>query len=816
MCDCEEMLTRLTAAAVAKYNDKVPEAVLNAAVKAQSCDYPVAVAENNTVMLAVPSFLGVDCYTAKLNEYFKNNSLQVSFDGFAQLTEQSVAHEFDKKPVYIGTFAFAGDCELEKITDDMVMLFWSTSGDLIDEYLLQPGLVSLSEANLLRAAAEFLHTQFAFIDRSRYNKYDIYRYMVLNSPILRDLLDYFTTKFYPQTDGSLAFPASIYEDIDGVNSGVFYNDVTAKNILNAIADFMQNVRKSNYYSENKAALAFRLDPKFMDFYGNLDCAYNKSFPSDRPYGVFFFYRKDAVGFQVRFAEIARGGWRTVIPKRGGNKLDEMALFDAANDEIFREGFVLAHTQHLKNKDIYEGGSKMIMLLDTAPSADFKPALWTAQRAVCEAFVSLINYDEKSELKDKNIVDTLGKKEIIEIGPDENMFDDMIVWMGKYADKVGYTLGSGLISGKPDSGINHKEYGVTSFGVYQYLLRTMQELDIDPTAEFSVKIAGGPGGDVAGNMMKLLLAKKADGSLVHPQLKIVAITDGPAVIYDPAGIDRNELGKLVLKANLDSFDPAKLQGEGAYMLFSKPVDNEYRLVEHRERKNHERMVDRNEYMSIFQNNLYNYADIFMPCGGRPSTLNINNYMDYLPDGKPSSLAIVEGGNSFITPEARIKLQDAGIPIVKDASANKCGVITSSFEILSGLLLDEEEFKQEKAAIVSEVLEKLAMLAQGEAEWLFSQHATTGKYLTDLTEELSTTINSKNAEIVEYFAQHPEKMQNKVILAHLPKTLATKYADRISRLPEEYKPVIASVELATRIVYTQTGSLPAEVDCATAAI
>ena len=155
-------------------------------------------------------------------------------------------------------------------------------------------------------------------------------------------------------------------------------------------------------------------------------------------------------------------------------------------------------------------------------------------------------------------------------------------------------------------------------------------------------------------------------------------------------------------------------------------------------------------------------------------------------------------------------------MKDASANKCGVITSSFEILSGLLLDEEEFKQEKAAIVSEVLEKLAMLARGEAEWLFSQHVTTGKYLTDLTEELSTTINSKNAEIVEYFAQHPEKMQDKVILAHLPKTLATKYADRISRLPDEYKPAIAAVELATRIVYTQTGSLPAEVDCATAAI
>ena len=312
------------------------------------------------------------------------------------------------------------------------------------------------------------------------------------------------------------------------------------------------------------------------------------------------------------------------------------------------------------------------------------------------------------------------------------------------------------------------------------------------------------------MMKLLLAKKADGSWVHPLLKIVAITDGPAVIFDPAGIDREELSSLVLKANLDGFNPAKLHGDGAYMLFSKPQEDGYRLVECANGATTERFVDRNEYMNIFQNNLYNYADIFMPCGGRPSTLNLNNYMDYLPNGKASSLAIVEGGNSFITPDARIKLQDAGIPIVKDASANKCGVITSSYEILSGLMLDADEFQQHKPQIVKEVLDILAKLARGEAEWLFAMHKATGKYLTDLTEELSGTINSKNKAIAEYLAANPEKLQDKMILANLPDTLATKYADRIARLPEEYKVVIASVELATRIVYEQTDSIGAELE------
>ena len=816
MNERDELAGRLTAEAADKFNNNVPESVICNILQIQKTDLPVAEINcGNKVVITVPAFLKLDDYIARIERYCKNFNIALNSISCTQLTTQSNIEDFDAKPVSMIEAEFASQVSAD-IARDLCTLYWSSDNDVFAEYLLSSKAVTLDEANLLRAIAEFLHTQFSFIDRSAYSRSDIYRYMTLNADIVKDMLNFFDSKFNPVGKFDAATADKLVEkirgDISNINSGVYYNDVIAKNILSGALNFLQMVCKTNFYSAGKAALAFRLCPDFMDFFAEVNPVYNAAFPADRPFGVFFFYRGDAVGFQVRFSEIARGGWRTVVPKRNAHKLDEMALFDAANDEIFREGFVLAHTQHLKNKDIYEGGSKMIMLLNMAPGADFKPTLWTAQRAVCEAFVSLINYDEAGQLRDKNIVDYLNMREIIEIGPDENMFDDMIVWMGNYAERVGYTLKSGLISGKPDRGINHKEYGVTSFGVYQYLLRTMRELAIDAESEFSVKIAGGPGGDVAGNMMKLLLAAKADGSPVHPQLKITAITDGPAVIFDPAGIDREELGKLVLKANLDGFDPAKLRGDGAYMLFSKPVNDQYRLVECKQGKISERMVDRNEYMSIFQNNLYNYADIFMPCGGRPSTLNINNYMDYMPNGKLSSRAIVEGGNSFITPEARIKLQDAGIPIVKDASANKCGVITSSYEIMSGLLLDAEEFQQEKDQIVQEVLAKLAKLARGEAEWLFAMHKATGKYLTDLTEELSRTINEKNRAIAEFFAIHPEKLEDKIILAHLPKVLAEKYSNRLTRLPATYRIAIASVELATRIVYGQTGSLQLEVQSA----
>ena len=39
---------------------------------------------------------------------------------------------------------------------------------------------------------------------------------------------------------------------------------------------------------------------------------------------------------------------------------------------------------------------------------------------------------------------------------------------------------------------------------------------------------------------------------------------------------------------------------------------------------------------------------------------------------------------------VHLSDAGAIIMKDSSANKCGVICSSFEIMACMLLDEAEF------------------------------------------------------------------------------------------------------------------------------
>jgi len=82
---------------------------------------------------------------------------------------------------------------------------------------------------------------------------------------------------------------------------------------------------------------------------------------------------------------------------------------------------------------------------------------------------------------------------------------MIEAIARQAVKRGYILGSGIMSSKK-VGINHKEYGVTSRGVMMSAFIGMRRvLGINMhTAPFTVKITGGPNGDVAGNCMRLLL------------------------------------------------------------------------------------------------------------------------------------------------------------------------------------------------------------------------------------------------------------------------------------------------------------------------
>jgi glutamate dehydrogenase len=549
----------------------------------------------------------------------------------------------------------------------------------------------------------------------------------------------------------------------------------------------------------KQALSFRIDPAYL---AELGPDFTSDLPQGTPFRVTFFFSRFGFGYHIGFSDIARGGWRTVIARSSDD-------FVTNSNTLFRENFVLAFTQHLKNKDIYEGGSKMVLILN---AADLRAQerdqetwrLYKLQYGVCNAFLD-IYVTENGVARNPNVVDYYREDEPIELGPDENMHDNMIEAIARLSTKRGYILGNGIMSSK-QVGINHKEYGVTSIGVVTFAEITMAELGIDMRKDpFSVKLTGGPNGDVAGNAMRIMLERS-------PQVQIRLILDGTAALCDMAGADRKELGRILLDKDLDAFDPKKLH-PGGFMLFRTNSRTEgfrelYRKVTRTTKGLQEEWISVDEFSREFGELPFSVpADLFIPGGGRPETIDMHNWERFLlSDGTPSSKVIVEGANSFITPDARVQLQKKGVIIMRDASANKCGVISSSYEIIANLLLTEEEFLANKELYVADVLQILEKRAADEARLILKRRRDQPTLLfTEISNSISNEINTHYARLFRFFQKRPEiclqPLFKRAIMSHLPEFLSgnSRYRQRISNLPQKYLFAILAAEIGSAMVY-----------------
>lgn len=517
---------------------------------------------------------------------------------------------------------------------------------------------------------------------------------------------------------------------------------------------------------NRYALGLRLNPKIMSS--------EDESPRETPYGVIFVHGRRFDGYHTRFRDIARGGMRLVTPASA----EQYALESAHQyDEVWG----LAFAQQLKNKDIPEGGSKAVVLIDnigmSKAGKDF--VMRKSVKAFTDTILDLIVDTEETR---EEVVDFVGKKEVLYLGPDEQVTPEDINWVIKRAKQRGYDTPAAFMSSKPRAGINHKEFGVTSEGVNVYLDVALRHvLKIDPKQEsFTIKITGGPDGDVAGNELKILAREYGENA------KVVGIADGTGCAEDPNGLDWDELLRLVHdNLPIDHFNTSKL-GEGGAV---HTVDTE------------EGVKARNSMHNRVQ------ADAFIPAGGRPNTINIHNYKHFLnPDGSPSAPLIVEGANLFVTDEARqLLFEEAGVVIVKDSSANKCGVITSSYEICAAMLLSEEEFFDNKDQIVREVLAKLHNYAQMEAELLFREFETYGGSLPQLSKIVSGAVNAATDALsvaLESFSKEDKDKLLPLFRAHLPQTMADMSFDKVhERVPAQYITNAISSCLASKMVYKE---------------
>jgi glutamate dehydrogenase len=541
-----------------------------------------------------------------------------------------------------------------------------------------------------------------------------------------------------------------------------------RTVLTRMLEGVAATLRTNYFLPDRFALCLRIDPSYL---------VNADRP-ELPYATFFVHGRGFDGFHNRFQDIARGGLR-VVRTSSPTQLTREA------ERLFDEVYGLSWAQQLKNKDIPEGGAKAAILLEPGATVD------RCVKAFVNSILDLIV--QVPEVKSL-VVDRFGKQELIYLGPDENITPNHIEWIVERARKRGYSMPTAFMSSKPGAGINHKVYGVTSEGVNVFLEIALKARGIDPRSQrFTIKITGGPDGDVAGNMMRILDRDYGANAV------IVGVADGSGVGEDPEGLDHAELLRLFAEGlPIASFDRAKLSRSGRVVPVEEPDGAQLRNTMHN------RLV----------------TDAFVPGGGRPATIHEGNWQEFIgADGTPSTKVVSEGANLFLTPGAREELCKRGVTIIKDSSANKCGVICSSYEISACMVLSDEEFLSIKDTYVAQVLERLRDLARVEGEFLMrAAKSHPSMSLPRISVELSKVINASAFAIAAGVPGWPaddRELAKQMIRDHLPKVLFDHADDRVwTNLPQSYQNWIVANRLASSIAYREgmeffDGCSPAEI-------
>ena len=147
-------------------------------------------------------------------------------------------------------------------------------------------------------------------------------------------------------------------------------------------------------------------------------------------------------------------------------------------------------------------------------------------------------------------------------------------------------------------------------------------------------------------------------------------------------------------------------------------------------------------------------------------------------------------------------------MRDASANKCGVISSSYEIIANLLLSEKEFLEHKQQYVKDVVEILVKRASDEAQLIFRRRRDSGCtiYCTEISDAISQEINANYSRLFSFFTARPELCMKtpyrQAILKHLPDIMRQRqsFRQRIRRLPLKYQCAILAAEISSSLVYS----------------
>jgi glutamate dehydrogenase len=250
------------------------------------------------------------------------------------------------------------------------------------------------------------------------------------------------------------------------------------------------------------------------------------------------------------------------------------------------------------------------------------------------------------------------------------------------------------------------------------------------------MTGGPDGDLGANQIQSY------------QGRICLLIDGGSVLFDPQGLDREALMKIAFmrhshpRANSRIF-PAKLSPQGFMVtLDAKNIPlPDGTIVE-------DGAMFHRSFLSNPENRRFvHQADIraFIPCGGFKDTINRNNVKDFLTVFKDLQF-IVEGANVFFDDAARRAIAATPIKHIKDTTANKGGVFSSSVaEVLTAFLLQEDyeaaliDDTRTRWALIRDILTLVDQYARAETQMLIRIHETDPSVpLFELSEKTSEQI------------------------------------------------------------------------------
>ncbi|MBS3818960.1 NAD-glutamate dehydrogenase [bacterium] len=548
-----------------------------------------------------------------------------------------------------------------------------------------------------------------------------------------------------------------------------------RNIFHTILTFIEVILKTNFFMKEKTSISFMLHPSFL----------NKVDYPEAPFGIFLIIGSEFRGFHIRFRDIARGGIRIV---RSSNYQSYLTN----SDFIFDENYNLASTQQKKNKDIPEGGSKGTILLR-----------WGHQDKSESSFKKYVDGILDLILPSEEVTDYYGDPIILFLGPDEGTAE-LMEWACLRAQNREYPYWRAFSTGKPVElgGIPHDLYGMTTNSIHQYVLDILKK---EKTREEDTTkvMTGGPDGDLGSN--EILISKD----------KIRAVIDGSGVLYDPEGLNRQELTKLAKSRKMvENFNKNLLSKQGFLVTLQ---DRNIQLPDG------EKVRNGLEFRNHFHLNPRFQADLFVPCGGRPNSVNINNWKELLDKKeKPRFKYIVEGANLFITQQARLRLEEKGVVIYKDASANKGGVTSSSLEVFAGLALSDSEFDQMMCVnnqkipkfrkdYIQEILSIIKENASLEFGVIWSENQNENLPRPVLSDLISEKINRITDAVYTSDLFNERELYKKVIECCCPPVLVKKvgFQTILKRVPEAYLRAIFASRLASRYVY-KYGLQASEVD------